>query len=128
MVSYAAHPLRKAMADARAAGMDLADVRNMVTDVYTAEHNQSEPPPTADVVYDELPDGLIDLPSACRKYGVNRQTANGWMRKGQIPYLGKIKAPARGGGYNVTSLSAFLARKDADPAKGGRPIKTRIHC
>ena len=74
--------LRKAMAEARDAGMDPADMHSMVTDVYTTAPDPADPAePACDVVYDALPDGLIDLPTACREHGVNIQTANGWWRK-----------------------------------------------
>ena len=76
-------------------------------------------PKPEEVVFDTLPDGLIDLPTACKKYGVNVQTANGWMRHGFIPRLGKIRAPGKGGA-NVTSERVF-AEVAADPVKpGGR--------
>lgn len=121
------------MARARDAGMARADMISMVTDVFDPQEasgssplpptKETEPAPPADVVYDELPDGLIDLPSACREHGVNIQTANGWMRKGQIPRLGKLKAPGKGGA-NVTSAIEFKRMASRPLNHGGRPKKT----
>ena len=121
MVQSPTTVLTRAVAQALRSGHSPDDIRNMVTEVI---NDLSTPPPAdaGDVVYDELPDGLIDLPSACRKYGVKRQTANGWMRKHDIPYLGRLRAPAPGGGYNVTDEIAFK-RMSRRNSIGGRPKK-----
>ena len=112
------------MAEARDAGMDRAGMESMVTDTYNAHQvNGAEPTGDGKRIYDTLPDGLIDLPSACRKYGVNSQTANGWMRKGMIPLMGKLRAPARGGGYNITSERSFKECMSSPKKLGGRPRK-----
>ena len=111
------------MAEARDAGVEKADLISMVTDVYNVPRvNDAEPPPTAEVIYDELPEGLIDLPSACRKYGVNRHTANGWMRRGMLPRKGRTRAP--GGQLSVTDEAAFRQLAAQPVNVGGRPRKT----
>ena len=49
MLIYAEHPLRKAMAEARDAGVEKADMVSMVTDVYNvAQVNNAEPAPAAE--------------------------------------------------------------------------------
>ncbi len=73
------------------------------------------------VIYNELPPGSIDLPSAAIKYGLKRGTLTMWVRRGKLPRLGKLKAPARGGGYTIASQAAIEACINAPPNKGGRP-------
>ena len=112
------------MAEARDAGMDKADLISMVTDVYNSPQvNEAEPAPAAEVIYAELPEGLIDLPSACRKYGVNRQTANGWLQRGLIPRMGKLRAPGDGG-VNVVGEDDFKEVLSRPRNVGGRPKKS----
>ena len=112
------------MAEARDAGMEKADLISMVTDVYNAPQvNDAEPAPAAEVIYDEVPEGLIDLPSACRKYGVNLNTANGWVRRGLIARMGKLRAPGDGG-VNVVGKKAFVELASRPRNVGGRPKKT----
>ena len=83
---------------------------------------ETPPEDPGDVIYEpgELPEGLIDLPSAAKKYGINVKTAQGWLRRDIIPRLGKVRAP--GGGYNVTCEETF-AMIAANPPKTGRPPK-----
>ena len=68
-----------------------------------------------------LPDGLIDLPTASRKYGVNGSTMRRWVISGKIPSRGRLKAPARGGGYLVLSEAELVDYINAPRNKGGRP-------
>ena len=84
----------------------------------------SLPPEGEDVVYDALPDGLIDLPSASRKYGVNRVTLWRWADKGAIKTYGRLKASATGGGYLVLDESEVCNYIRAPRDKGGRPKKS----
>jgi hypothetical protein len=89
-------------------------------------HHQDKTPPDDEgaVIYDELPPGLIDLPSASRKYGVNLKTATGWLKRGRIPKMGKLRAPGPGGGYNLTCETAFKEMAGLPKDHGGRPRKT----
>ncbi len=134
MLTYTHDPKRQAFYDAieqaRNDGLDFADLATMIT---AAEHDtqatngahSSEP---EDVIYEpgELPDGLIDLPSAAEKYGVNRSRLTMWVKRGKVPRLGKLKAAAPGGGYTVTSIEAIEQCLRAPPNKGGRPPKKRV--
>ena len=123
MVSSAEQQFREAASIARASGLDELTLQSMVTEAYNAPQvNDAEPAPTAEVIYDELPEGLIDLPSACRKYGVNRHTANGWMRRGMLPRKGRTRAP--GGQLSVTDEAAFRQLAAQPVNVGGRPRKT----
>ena len=72
-------------------------------------------------VYDELPEGLIDLPSAAVKHGLKVDTIYKWVRRGKIPCRGRLKAWARGGGYLVVAETELLDWVNAPTDKGGRP-------
>ena len=75
-------------------------------------------------IYDELPAGLIDLPAAAAKYGRSRSTLHRWLNRRYIRLAGRLRAPARGGGYLVL-YEEDLRRRLAGPVnKGGRPRKT----
>ena len=123
MVLSTDHPLRKAMAEARDAGMEKADVISMVIDVYNAPQvNDAEPAPAAEVIYAELPEGLIDLPSAAAKYQLPISTLRNWVRRGNIKAKGRLRAPAYGGGYVVVDEVAIEDRL-SHPTPRGRPRK-----
>ena len=111
-----------AVATALRSGFDRNAIIRMVTSELENQATKDLPEEPAEVVYDVLPEGLIDLPSACERYGVNVTTANGWMRKGQITRLGKKRAPGKGGA-NVTSETAFVERMRRPNDVGGRPRK-----
>ena len=74
-------------------------------------------------IYTDLPEGLIDLPSAQKKYGCTRARFRNWVTKGQLKVHGRLRAPARGGGYLVVSEDELVDRLTAPPNKGGRPRK-----
>ena len=59
-----------------------------------------------------LPDNLIDLPSAAKKYGIPVRTLRGWVHRGRLPRRGRLKGKASGGGYIVTEESAILYCRD----------------
>ena len=59
-------------------------------------------------IYDELPAGMIDVPSAARKYGRSTGTLRVWARSGLLAVVGRLRASAPGGGY--------LVFRDADVA------------
>ena len=80
-----------------------------------------------DTVYTELPPGLIDVPTATQKYNLNRGTLRTWLKKGRIRVLGRLKAPATGGGYLLVDEEELLAHMSAPKSKGGRPRKTNSH-
>ena len=77
-----------------------------------------------DTVFAELPEGLIDIPSAAKKYKVNPGTLRTWIHKGHIAVVGRLKAPARGGGYSVVQEQDLLAYILTPKNRGGRPRKT----
>ncbi len=77
------------------------------------------------VTYDVLPPGLIDLPSASRKYGVNGSTLRTWVNTGRVRMLARKKAPSAGGGYVAVSDEELRAYINSPRNKGGRPRKRR---
>ncbi len=89
------------------------------------DHHQDEtaPEPEGAIIYDELPPGLIDLPSASRAYGVQLGTMRWWLKKGHVRKVGLLRAPARGGGYVVVEESELIRYMHAPKSKGGRPKK-----
>lgn len=60
-------------------------------------------------VYAELPEGLIDLPAAARKYGRSIGTLHSWRRQGRIEAVGRLRASAPGGGYYLFRISDIKA-------------------
>ena len=78
----------------------------------------------ADRVFTELPEGLIDLPSAAEKYGVGVQTIHNWINRGHLSTHGRLRARARGGGYLLLLESEVRDRATAPKRKGGRPKLT----
>ena len=73
-------------------------------------------------MFDKVPEGDIILAYGCDKHGVSRKTGDGWFKRGEIPDHGRIIAPARGGGYKLTSEEALVKRAQR-PRRRGRPPK-----
>ena len=84
------------------------------------DHHRDETPPNDEgaVIYDELPPGLIDLPSASKKYGIRVRTLHAWIQRGKLPRRGRLRARAAGGGYIVTEEAEILRCRD-NPRKPG---------
>ena len=124
---------RAAVERAREDGLSPAEMASMITAA------KSEPPPTngahpkdmdaADVIYEpgELPEGLIDLPSAAVKYseeyGVSEGAMRQWVNRGRVAKVGRVRAPARGGGYLVVNEDELVKFMGRPRNKGGRPPK-----
>ena len=75
------------------------------------------------VIYDELPPGLIDLPTARTKYGKALPTMAQWVRKGYVTKKGLRRGSARGGGYIVVDEDELVRYMNGPRNKGGRPRK-----
>ena len=75
-------------------------------------------------IYTELPEGLIDLPSATRKYGCGRSRLHGWVKRGVIRVRGRLKGAARGGGYLVVKEADIEHILATIQIQGGRPPTT----
>ena len=62
-------------------------------------------------IYDELPDGLITLPEAARKYGesgVTSRQLHRWVDRERLTHMGYLRGPTPQGGY-VLLVEAELA-------------------
>ena len=108
---------------AREDGLSLDDMVSMITAAANNGHNDRSVHPTEadDVVYEpgNLPEGLIDLPSASKKYGIPVKTLRSWIYLGKLPKRGRLKARAPGGGYIVTVEADIEYCRD-HPRKRGR--------
>ena len=133
MLTYGNDPKREAfraaIEQARENGLTLDDMANMITAVTETSRSadSSCPEVQSDVIYErrDLPEDLVDLPSIMREHGVSRSTLHTWIKAGKLPLCGKVRAPARGGGYNVVRKDEVLKLIEGPINKGGRPRKVR---
>ena len=77
-------------------------------------------------IYTELPEGLIDLPSAAKKYDTTVYRFRAWVQRGHIKARGRLRAGCPGGGYYVVAEADLERRLAEAPNKGGRPRKMRV--
>ena len=77
-----------------------------------------------DKVFTELPEGLIDLPSAAKKYGINQRTMYNWVHRGRVKARGRLRAPTTGGGYLAVCEDELVTFMERPRDKGGRPKGT----
>ena len=77
-------------------------------------------------IYTELPEGLVDLPSAAAEYSCTVQRFRGWIQKGYISPQGRLRAGCPGGGYLVVAREDLERQLAASPNKGGRPRKNPL--
>ena len=81
--------------------------------------------PEADRVYAELPDGLITVPAAVKKYGYNRNTLHSWVRKGHVESKGKLRTGhGVGGGSILISVAELLAFSSPPKGETGHLLDT----
>ena len=126
--------LQGAIDQALRSGMDAEAIAHMVAErikvtrvsdandiVGVLDTPETPPEDPGDVIYEpgELPEGLIDLPSAARKYGIPVRTLQTWIKRGKLPKRGRIRARAPGGGYILTVESEIEYCRD-HPRKTGR--------
>ena len=92
---------------AQADGLTTADMQSMITATADIPQTNGSVHPTDpdDIIYDALPEGLIDLPSASRKYGIPVDTLRRWIQRGKLPRCGRLRAKSPGGGYIVTKAA-----------------------
>ena len=121
--------LRDAIEGARINGVPEDEISTMVSTTAIQHDSDLEsclpgfPAHAPDRVYTDLPPGLIDVPSASKKYNVHTAVLRGWLRKKRLQLQGRLKAPASGGGYLVIDESELVAYLSAPRDKGGRPKK-----
>ena len=122
----------RAIADALAEGVDERELLDMVTTV-AAEQAVEQPeipglfpePSDEEPIYTEtvVPAGLIDLPTAAKKYDYRVATLQKWVDRGHLKVYGRLRAPAPGGGYLLLREVELVERINSPPNKGGRPRK-----
>ena len=82
-------------------------------------------------VYDEVPAGLIDLPSAARKYGVTRNSLHKRLQTGSLRAHGHLNGGVRGSGITLLSESelAWVAESIVSNRhrRGGIPWNIPTH-
>lgn len=97
-------------------GLSLDEMASMITAATEKQQsaNGAHPKEPGDVIYEpgELPEGLIDLPSASKKYGIPGSTLRNWVQRGKLPRRGRVRARAAGGGYIVTEMAAIEYCRD----------------
>ena len=77
-------------------------------------------------IYDVLPPGLIDVPSAVKQYGCKNATLRRWIERGRLRAMGRLRGAAPGGGYLVISETELTEWISAPRDKGGRPRKKQF--
>lgn len=84
---------------------------------------ETPPEDEGDTIYEpgELPEGLIDLPSAAKKYGIPGSTLRSWIQLGRLSRLGRLRAPAAGGGYVVVRQADIEHCRDNPRKRGPKP-------
>ena len=104
---------------------NVVDLDDVVTMLAEAPSTYTPPNDEGAVIYDDvfyepgqLPDGLIDLPSASKKYGIPISTLQSWLRRGKLQRRGRVRARAAGGGYVVTKEAEIVYCRD-NPRKRG---------
>ena len=81
-------------------------------------------PCDGEMVFDELPEGMIDLPTATRKFDTSRSTLHSWVQRGHIRSYGRLRGAAIGGGLVILKESEIIEHSLSPKSKGGRPKKT----
>ena len=92
----------------------------------TADHSEPELPGFEDPglpIYTELPDGLIDLAKAAKKYNCTAERFRRWVYRGYLEERGRLRGPGPNGGSIVVCEADLDARVKSPPNKGGRPKK-----
>ena len=126
MLTYGNDPkheaFRAAVERAREDGLSPAEMASMINAATETQHptngvHQTEPD---NLIYErgELPEGLIDLPSASEKYGIRVDTLRQWVQRGKLPRCGRMRGRSPGGGYIVTIEAEILYCRD-NPRKSG---------
>ena len=108
------------------AGMPAEEIHQLVAIVITEQRGRKVEEDAGDglPVYDVLPEGLIDLPTAARNERIRLATAYNWIRRDRVRAVGRLRAPARGGGYLIVNEHEFTSYAQGPRDRGGRPPTT----
>ena len=113
--------------DLGAAGADILSIVQTIVDKYEVIQPSFEASNgnghDKDAIFDELPEGMIDIPTAARKYDCPLGRIRNWVNRGRVKTYGRWKAPAPGGGYLFMKESDFVKYLKSPRHKGGRPKK-----
>ena len=74
-------------------------------------------------IFAELPEGLIGLTAAADELGCNIHRIRTWVHNGRVHAKGRLRAPARGGGYLLVSLEELRTELTKAQNGRGRPRK-----
>ena len=110
-------------------GAEEGRLHSMLTMEATAaeEHHCQPPPPDPsgpETIYTELPDGLITVPEAARKYQINRRTIQTWLNQNRLERKGRMRGSARGGGFVLIDECELVRYMNTPKNRGGRPRKS----
>lgn len=116
---------RAAIEQAQEDGLSPAEMASMITaatDIQPAA-NGAHLKGSNDVIYEpgNLPEGLIDLNTAAEKYGCSIHRLRQWVTRGRLTRMGKLRAPAPGGGVVLVDETCLIQKLGESPNKGGRP-------
>lgn len=101
-----------------AAGVDEREIHELVTTIAIRERPSRHENDMEDLpIYDELPEGLIDVPAGAEKYGRSTDTIGMWIRRGRLQLYGRRRAAAPGGGYLVVSESGLADLAERAPRR-----------
>lgn len=131
MVTSAQTPtehLRGAIDWALRSGVEPTFIIDMVADLFahpitdsTAQLYLPGCEPEKPPIFTELPEGMIDAPTACAKYNIKDSTLRTWIHKGNIVLMGRLKARAPGGGRLVIREEDLIRYKNTPRPHTGRP-------
>ena len=114
----------KEVLQAGVTGKDLDDLLTAAIEDHTQQtHLPDCSENGVDTVYTKLPPGLITVPDAAKKYGINRRTIQAWLRQSKLDKKGRLRGSARGGGYVLMSEEELVHYMNT-PRPLGRPPKT----
>ena len=110
-VAEAMERVSVAVAEALESGVSEEDLQTLFFSSATAGDGAGEsekPEYDPEVVYDELPPGLIDVPTAARQYRLSSWTITKWITLGHLQSRGRLKAQVPHGGYVLVDKAELL--------------------
>ena len=126
-----------AIGDALESGVSAKEILTMLLAVASEQETEQPqlpgfPPERQDSVFDELPEGMIDLPTAAEKYGVPKRNLQAWVYRGRLQSYGRLRGSAPGGGLHIVFEAALQAELAKPVTKGGRrrkdPVSLTMNC
>ena len=118
--------LNAALTEALGSGVTTRDILTMLSTAVAEQETEQRPLPGfpgdgQDLVYDEVPAGMIDLSAAAEKYGIPQSTMRQWVRKGKVPSRGRLRSKAPGGGTHIVHEGELLAYRAKHNRRGPLP-------